>query len=40
MLSGNYQNEEGIVINSDFTKMGFPCQSRCELSSLEIWRKH
>lgn len=23
MLSGNYQNEEGIVINSDFTKMGF-----------------
>lgn len=23
MLSGNYQNEEGVVINSDFTKMGF-----------------
>ncbi|MCP9611746.1 TonB-dependent receptor [Coprobacter tertius] len=23
MLSGNYQNEEGIVINSGFTKMGF-----------------
>ncbi len=23
LLSGNYQNEEGIVINSDFTRMGF-----------------
>lgn len=23
LVSGNYQNEEGIVINSDFTKMGF-----------------
>ncbi|MDR0893555.1 MAG: TonB-dependent receptor [Mediterranea sp.] len=23
LLSGNYQNEQGIVINSDFTKMGF-----------------
>ena len=23
LISGNYRNEEGIVINSDFTKMGF-----------------
>lgn len=23
LVSGNYQNEQGIVINSDFTKMGF-----------------
>ena len=23
LVSGNYQNEEGIVLNSDFTKMGF-----------------
>ncbi|MBK5722826.1 SusC/RagA family TonB-linked outer membrane protein [Dysgonomonas sp. Marseille-P4677] len=23
LVSGNYQNEEGIVVNSDFTKMGF-----------------